>query len=435
MAWPLAGQDDFGFGDDAAEDGGGFGFDGGSPGGLPAVSIGGEVAAAFTGFVYDFSDAAKVDWGDVFTGKLNFSASGGNAEAVINLKLAAVFDGSSPVAIDEAYVRGYFGGFDLEGGLRKLTWGKADVLGPLDVINPLDYSDFTNLSEVADMKLPRPLVHASYRFGSFTKLEGVFIPVFEGHLFDMTGRWKPAQMDLMDQFRQLLPPDTDLASLYPDTRSLKYAQTGLRFTTSIGPVDIGAQYFYGNLFQPAQKIDIGLLPNLPVTLDYNRYHQIGVDYAQVVAGFNLRAEAAANITGDLAGDDGAVYNPSLGWSLGFDRDLVWGINLNLEGLGSIRLLDDKVGAWPADVDGGTDVTATRLIISLTKNLLRDTLELRAAGIWEIEEKDFIIMPAISWTKGDIRLTLSGGIFGGDGEGFFGQYKDNTYIRAEMSYSF
>jgi hypothetical protein len=106
-----------------------------------------------------------VELGDIFSGKLNFTAETFRADAVINLKLApglVYYGKSSPVYIDEAYVRAYFGGFDIEGGLRKLTWGKADALGPLDVINPLDYSDFSVMSRAAGdpmiLKTARPLI-------------------------------------------------------------------------------------------------------------------------------------------------------------------------------------------------------------------------------------------------------------------------------------
>jgi hypothetical protein len=61
-----------------------------------------------------------------------------------------------------------------------------------------------------------------------------------------------------------------------------------------------------------------------------------------LSGFNLRAELAANITEDIAGDDGAVYNPSLAWSLGFDRSLVAGIRATLQCNETIRLLDKNL---------------------------------------------------------------------------------------------
>jgi hypothetical protein len=461
----AAAQDEafgFGFG---GEDQEGFGLGGAAP----AVTLGGEVSAGFTGFVKELTDAPeKTALGDIVAGTLFFSAAGSNAEGFISLKLKPVFDGSSPAALDEAYIRGFFGDLEVEAGLRKLTWGKADSMGPLDVINPLDYSDFTSMDDMAAIKIPRPLLHLSYRIGDFTKLEGVFIPWFAGHRLDLEGRWKSGDLAALQRNiitgKLQLPPDvtdgfaapwtgepvaTMLRRLEPDPQSLQtleYAQGGVRFTTSIGPADLGAQYFYGSLFQPAYTIVLVPNPNeamavyapfLPALtgVSYNRYHQIGADYAQVIGGFNIRIEAAANITEDLAGDDGGVYNPSILCSLGFDRDLLWGLNLNLLGLGSVRLLNDKVGDPPLDTEGDTDMTGTRIILSLTKNFFRDTLEVRVSGICEIEERDFLIMPALTWTKDDLEVYLAGGIFAGEEAGYFGQFSDNSYIKVGMTYTF
>jgi hypothetical protein len=206
-------------------------------------------------------------------------------------------------------------------------------MGPLDVVNPLDYSDLSNLGgDMIDLKIARPLVHASLLFGQFSRLEGVFVSGFKPALFAESGRWEPAQFAALRQ----LPPQNIVR---PDTSTLDYAQTGLRFTTTIGGrVDIGAQYYYGRRGTPS--VTMTASPPAPpvVTLAYDPYHQAGLDYAQVIAGFNLRAELAANITEDLAGDDGAVSNPSLAWSLGFDHD-IFGLTLNLQCNETIRLLD------------------------------------------------------------------------------------------------
>jgi hypothetical protein len=114
-----------------------------------------------TGFIDNFTDGAEaVQLGDVFSGKLNFTAETAHAKGVINLKLAPgpVYYGErSPVLVDEAYVTAWFGKLDITGGLRKLTWGKADSMGPLDVVNPLDYSDLSDLSDLMNLKIARPL--------------------------------------------------------------------------------------------------------------------------------------------------------------------------------------------------------------------------------------------------------------------------------------
>ncbi|MCL2126927.1 MAG: hypothetical protein FWH38_01620 [Treponema sp.] len=429
----------------------GFGFDDEENGSPPAaakpvsVSIGGEVSASMVGYIDDFSEGPDhVRLGDIFSGKLNFSAETSFAEGAINLKLAP---SASPVAIDEAYVRGFFGGFDITAGMRKITWGKADSLGPLDVVNPLDYSQI--FIEMADnvslmgVKIARPLVHAAFRFGNFSKIEGVFVPWFQPHRIPRTGIWAASQMEML-----ILADSFGIVVGEPDTGTLEYAQAGLRYTTTVGGADIGAQYYYGRLPQPS--VGISFIPSslIPlVDILYNPYHQIGLDYAQVLFGFNTRAEFAANITEDLEGDNGSIYNPSVLWSFGFDRDLFLNVNLNLQINESIRMRHDKLAgkfdmdnplsilSGNFDIEGGSELTATRLTASLSRKFLRDELELRAALVWGMEDRDCAFLPALIWSKNDIRFALSGCFFTGNSDGQLGQYRDNNFLKIALAYTF
>jgi len=471
----------------------GFGFDdeeGTSYNGAPqqklAVSISGETSAAIVGYIEEMSEGAEnINTRDMFmfSGKLNFLAQSSYAEGAINLKLVPAL---VPVSIDEAYVRAFFGNLDFTAGLRKLSWGKADQFGPLDIINMPDSSkifiemaDNTNLMGV---KLAAPVIHASYRFGQFSKIEGLLLPSFEiismavssavsepdPVLAAVTGvtsaeRWMPAQMkvlkneldEMLKELQKINPNITmnDILKM-PDTYGLDYAQAGLRFTTTIGSADVGAQYFYGRMFQPVVKFNPPTVtePYPTVEFIYNKYHQIGLDYAQVLAGFNIRAEAAANLTEDLEGTDGYVYNPTFAWSFGFDRDLFTGFNLNLQVNETIRLLDDKIGSsnepftftdnipMPSrnpdyDIEADTRMTATRFTATLSQKFLRDTLELRAAVVWGIEDMDAAVIPALIWTKDNLRAALSGGFFLGNEEGQLGQYKDNYFLKISIGYMF
>jgi hypothetical protein len=176
--------------------------------------------------------------------------------------------------------------------------------------------------------------------------------------------------------------------------------------------------------------------NLSPAAAYNRYHQLGLDYAQVLFGFNLRAEFAAHITEDLTGEDGTVNNPFLAWSLGFDRDLFWGINLNLQCNETIRLFNDKIADNPAlDAEAGTDPTSTRLTLLLSKKFLRDDLEFRVTNIWDLEAMDLYLIPAVTWTIKDVTAELSAGIFTGEPGGELSQYHKNNFIRTCLTYSF
>ena len=446
---------DFGFG---------FGEDEDVPGGTGSfvgVSINGEVSASMFGYFDDFSHGPDhIALGDIFSGKLNFSARTSFAVGVINVNLQP---STAPVSIDEAYVRGFFGSFDITAGLRKLTWGKADSFGPLDVINPLDYSQiFTEMSDnvsLINIKQARPLVHAAYRIGDFSKIEGVFVPWFEPHFIPRTGRWAVSQVEMlaMENISAEIPlfgsVDLPITVLEPDTSTFNYMQAGMRFTTTIGSSDIGAQYYFGRLPQPSAKINVNIISMIPIEAEaeidvlYNPYHQIGFDYAQVLFGFNTRAELAVNITEDLKGDDGSVYNPSIAWSVGFDRDIAWGINLNLQVNESIRLMHDKLGdeldvenpmsimSGNYDIEGGQPLTATRLTAAISRKFFRDELELRTAVVWGIEDNDCAIMPAIIWTKDDLRISLSGGFFAGNRDGQIGQFRDNNFLKIAMIYTF
>ena len=418
---PLAAQD-FGFGSIDTDGVGGFG--GGSP---LTVSIGGEIQASLVGFVEEFRDGAEhTRLGDIFSGKLNFTADTSHVRGVINFGLRT---SDNPITIDEAYLSGFFGILDLTTGLRKLAWGRADVMSPLDVINPMDFSDLTDLSDMMSLKIARPLIHASLRFGQFSRLEGVFVPNFAPARFAENGRWEPPQLAALSQ----LPPGFVIR---PDTTTLNYAQAGVRFTTTIGGVaDIGIQYYYGRLTNPAitQTFTDPMLPPV-ITFAYNPYHQIGIDWAQVLFGFNIRAELAGNITTDLDGTDGAIYNPSLAWSLGFDRDLFWGINLNIQCNETIRLLDSKISD-PYDIEADSDIMSTLIIASLSKKFMRDELEVRAAALWEVESGACLIMPGITWTRNDVAIELSAGIFAGNNEGLFGQFRDNSFLKVGIKYTF
>jgi hypothetical protein len=413
----------------------GFGFGDEDTAGIAnnaaAVAVGGEVSASLLGYADDFSNGMdQTRLGDVFSGKLNFFAGSSFADGVVNLKLRP---STQPVSIDEAYVRAFFGGLEVEGGLRKLTWGKADSFGPLDVINPLDYSELTDLSDSMNLKIARPLIHASYRVGSFSKIEAVFVPFFEPLRYATEGRWVPAQMTQLSQLQAMGVPVSR-----EDTSTLEYLQVGTRFTTTIGPADFGLQHYYGRLTRPAVTMSIAPPSPVPTAINfaYNPYNQIGVDWAQVLFGINTRAELALNLTGDLNGDDGRIYNPALLGALGFDRDLVWGINLNFQCNETIRLMDNKIGNNPLlDIEADTDMTSTQIIAALSKKFLRDELEARLAVLCGIEDGDFLLIPSLVWTKDAVSIELSCGIFGGSKDGQFGQYKDNSFVKAALKYSF
>ena len=472
----LCAQDGFGFDDSGfgfSDSGSGFG--GSARSSAFSLNIGGEVSAELSGFFDDFSSSVRArnsSLGDIFSGSLNFEAGIPAARGIINLDLNPLVDGSSLLEIDEAYVRAFFGPLAVEGGIRKVTWGKADSYGPLDIVNPQDFRDLTRLSDPQDIKIGRPMIRAILSLGSFSRLDAVFVPAFQGDKFATSGLWAPNQItglagNLVEELKTAMlwmdpgyinffpgldfwQKHFDIESHYSDSNpTLGYAQAGLRFTTSAGSSDLGFQYYFGRLPRPRVIIGLdnyflGLISSAPKSnpekitfdVDYNYYHQIGVDFARVIAGFNLRAEAGANITGDTDGNDGNIENPAFVWSLGFDRDLFAGINLNLQGSGSMKLFYSKIGSDPiADIEAGSGISSTRITGIVSRKFFREELELKTTGFWGIEDMDFLIMPAVIWTRNDVSAELSAGFFGGDKNGEMGQYRNNSFIRVKLSYRF
>jgi hypothetical protein len=524
-AFNVTAQDAFGFGDEAAKDGSteviptAKAAQGGQT--LGGAKVGGELTYDTTAFIADPADAETLS--GAATGRLNFTAKGSSAEASLKLKINEKILSESPKNIvDEAAVRMYLGKLDLEGGLLKVTWGKADSEGPLDVLNPLDYTDLT-VTDTQERKIAQPMLHASYALGSFSKIEAAFLPGFEGNRIAWSGPWTPSSVrSLKTQGYSMLYYGTNptanggrgdglyanyyasawssaysaawaqaystayataiakgattaqatatatstvvaiadaevaknaavIASQaaeaanaklddileYPETRSLEYAQGGLRLNVTVAGADLGFQYFTG--FLPNPVVDMNpadiVANDYHAEVSYNRYHQAGMDFAMVIAGFNLRSELAANLTDDFKGDDPEVYNPTVAWSLGFDRDLFAGINLNLQYAGTYRLFDDGVGDAAYDIEAGTDITRSKITAVLKKNLFKDRVELELTGRYGIEDQDYLLLPRIGFLVGDAQLDLSAGFFGGDDEGELGQFDDYDYCRLTLSYQF
>jgi len=514
-AFPAAAQDGFGFDDESAtaeapDTGQGAGL-------LSGVSVGGKVVFDTTAFfaagVSAAGDtAADTPLSGLPTGRLDFKAQGASVDAVLKLRINESILKDSPASmLDEASVRIYLGKVDLEGGLLKRSWGKADNEGPLDVLNPYDRTDLT-LTEILDRKIAQPMLSATLALGPLSKVEAVFLPGFEGHRIADSGPWAPLALtsqkaNVYNQFYYGANPSANggmgnglyasyysaaWASVYsatfaqvaqnpslsttvvsasaaaqanatvsaqtsaiaaqaaeaangkvvdlldyPETDTLEYAQGGLRYTTSFGGADFGLQYFYGFLPTPVANADpLAFAANgYRVPISFNRYHQAGVDLATVLLGLNLRAELAANVTEDLEGDDPLVTNPAIAWALGFDVDLFAGISLNVQGSGSLRLLDDKVGTAAFDVEDGTDALKSRVLGTLMQKLFKETVEWKMTAVYDVQDGGLLLNPTLAFIVGDARLEAKAGWFTGGKDSELGQFADSSYGRVSLSYAF
>lgn len=407
------------------------------------LRLSGEISSGTSLFLDDLmgdSSRDNVAVGDLFSGQCNLLASGSRGDGYVSVQAQNVESDDSPFEIDEAFVRAYLGKADIEIGLRKISWGRADSQSPLDVINPQDHSDMTVLDEL-ERKIARPLVRLSVSLSPMARFETVYLPSFKADQFDREGRWMPGAMvalqsslALLSQLYMIPGPDA-IEYTSPSTSALGNSQIGFRFTNTFGPADVGLQYFYGYLKRPAISLAVTPGTSILVREEFNRYHQVGFDLATVLAGINLRGEFGANMTEDISGDDPSIYNPSLVWSLGFDSSLFAGITFNVQVTGSVRLFDDDVGSKPFDIEDGTDITKTRITTIVSRKFLRDQLEIKGTLLSGIEDTDYYLIPSASWTRDDIVFELSAGFFGGSRDGELGCYRENDYLSASITLAF
>ena len=68
--------------------------------------------------------------------------------------------------------------------------------------------------------------------------------------------------------------------------------------------------------------------------------------------------------------------------------------------------------------------------------MREKLELSLTGRYDVKPDGWFLTPEIEYQLNDYTtITLSVGLFGGDGDSFFGQFDDNDQVGLEVKASF
>ena len=471
-------SDDWGdFG--GSDSGGGFGFGGGDA----ELTFSGE--AELQGRLYvdrpSWPDQADDDYESVGdfpvtadpSAKLvvNFSAS--NVDAEVKLAFSqCLLENYTEDVLEEFTVRGYFGKLKLEAGKMKVIWGKGDKLHVIDNFNSDDYTDFI-IPDYIDRRLATPMFRALLSFQTCDlRLEGVFTPGMRADRYGEEGIWLPqASYELEQQVASIVAgwaydsdgsasaaglitaASFDASSLYPDTQKLKYSQAGLRLTGTFGSVDWGVSYYWGHYKSPSANLAATIASGDLPSLDYDVKQTFGLEAATVVGRFNLRAEAAYNLTEDTAGDDPWVHNNSVAWLFGFDFDIpVSNININIQETGTLVLAGSKVddaegfADWGAaasalkgyDVDyDETGYTNNKLVFDITDSLLNDKIVPEVKVLWGIERGDVVVMPSFEYKPGgNLSLKLSGMyIWCANSDSEFYEWHDNSFVNAAVKCMF
>lgn len=244
--------------------------------------------------------------------------------------------------------------------------------------------------------------------------------------------------------------------LYPDLYQLKYMQAGARFTTTTGSWDWGVSYYFGRdkraSFDYAKmsgtshdgkdgyiyKYLADIADEDDKFIDYDFLQVFGIEAAKTFGAYNFRAEAAYNLTKDVAGDDPKVHNNSLAWVFGFDRDLpVSELNFNLQTQGKFILNHDEIKG-SGDTESETYKTDNKLVLNISDNLAHGKLKPEVSAIYGFEHFDLIIMPKVTWYVSDgLEFSASGMYMQSfiESRSEFGNWHNNSFVQIAAKYTF
>lgn len=496
---------DMDFGDDFGSDfGSDFGAsDSSSSFSAGSFSVNGEAQINFRAYVDDEGTIGlPIDewntWVDP-KGKigLNYSNDTVSADVKFALSKDIITDYKSDI-IDELTLEATFGNFVVQAGKMKVVWGKGDKLHVIDNFNANDYKDFL-IPDYIDRRISEPMVRVLYNapndVGPFTsnRFELVWTPFITADRYASSGRWVPNQVKTLKneltniatssientvsemekariavikgdstkqaEFEALnktyitqLSRSSSLADeLYPDLYQLKYMQAGARFTTTTGSWDWGLSYYFGrdkrasfdlaNMGNYVSKYLNGNADEDDKFIDYDFLQVFGVEAAKTFGAYNFRAEAAYNLTQDIAGDNPRIHNNSVAWVFGFDRDLpVSELNFNLQTQGKYIINHDEIddSKNSLDTESSTYETDNKLVLNISDNLLHGKLKPEISAIYGFEHFDLIIMPKITWYVSDGLEFSANGMYMQSfikSRSEFGDWHNNSFVQISAKYTF
>lgn len=233
---------------------------------------------------------------------------------------------------------------------------------------------------------------------------------------------------------------------------LKYMQAGARFTTTTGSWDWGLSYYFGRdkrasfdykkMATYVQKYLIkGTAEEDDKFIDYDFLQVFGIEAAKTFGAYNFRAEAAYNLTKDVAGDDPKVHNNSLAWVFGFDRDLpISELNFNLQTQGKYIINHDEIddSKNSIDTEKSTYKTDNKLVLNISDNLAHGKLKPEVSAIYGFEHFDLIIMPKVTWYVSDgLEFSASGMYMQSfiESRSEFGNWHNNSFVQIAAKYTF
>ncbi|THB68972.1 MAG: hypothetical protein D6B26_00025 [Spirochaetaceae bacterium] len=200
--------------------------------------------------------------------------------------------------LDEAYLLFPLGKLEIILGQKLLTYGFADIFGPLNVMHRTNRAPLS-LDDGFEGRFPDPMVNIR------------FFPTFEDSL---SLSYVPITRSDMERLGPVALPDTQDQVVWDQQTWLLDNPHSIFFNYSRYGEKFDMQVFYGWYTENTPDFQIETVDaDVPVVIEpvYNKKHTLGVAYATRIIGGTLSQDIAFNLTSDLAGTDIGAQNSDL----------------------------------------------------------------------------------------------------------------------------
>jgi len=324
----------------------------------------------------------------------------------------------------EAFLELNQGDWTLTVGNQQIVWGEVQGLFVADVVTAKDFRDFL-LMDFEFIRIPRAAVNLQY-FGEGNNLQVIWIPLLE---FDNL-----AEPGAEFFFRPPVLAGTmfRVVDSGRPSRSLRNSEVGLRWSGLFRGWNPALFYFYAFEHTPAfipQLDSAGLV----FRTEYARIHQFGYTLSKELAGVVFKSEGVLSLGRSFAlvepvPSDRAVRRDVVETAFGASYTLPHDIGTYLQ-----VYYRDVINRDPQLFDR---MPGTAVSLWLNPKVLGRNLSPEVFIIYDVARGDWMLRPRLSWeVTGAWVLTVGLDLFGGDADGFFGQFRNNDRTYTLIRYNF
>lgn len=349
-----------------------------------------------------------------FTGKVDAYYGNSSAFGQLSINYDSL-ESDIDFSLDELWIDYTDSFWGIRIGRQKIVWGKSDGIDITNVICPSDFSNLSSLIK-GDSKLAVDAVCLSLNKNNFSS-DFLWIPFFT-----------PA----------LLPVSPEV--LEKPEYAIWNSEYGIRCSFYLSALDISLYGFYG--WDDNPFLDYSL--TFEVSGNYKRMGMAGIDAALPVGPVVFRMETAVfplrhfQKKAETIITEKSISGTSTSTSQHNEFSALAGIDWMPEGWTiTAQYYLDYVNGNLENIERENSFSHGATV-SLSKNLLHDTIEISFSGILEFDCFDSLLNPSIKYSLSD-QITLNAGaiIFlpGPQKEGSYGKYKDLSSFILNARFSF